>query len=57
MYHLTLRVAPNQEVDLRIPNQDLARTVMLLERLRVVNPAIQVSYSREPSAIETEHAA
>jgi hypothetical protein len=48
MYHVTLRVAPDTEISLRVANQDLARTLSLAARLEFLNPGLQVTYRAEP---------
>lgn len=48
MYHVTLRMAPDTELALRVPNQDLARTLALASRLEMLNPGLQVTYRAEP---------
>lgn len=48
MYHVTLRMAPDTELELRVPNQDLARTIALAARLEFLNPGLQVTYRAEP---------
>ena len=48
MYHVTLRVAPDSELSLRVPNQDLARTLALAARLEFLNPGLKVTYRAEP---------
>jgi len=56
MYHVTLRVAPDTELSLRVANQDLARTLSLAARLEFLNPGLQVTYRAEPQD-QKEHAA
>lgn len=48
MYHVTLRMAPDTELSVRVPNQDLARTLALASRLELLNPGLQVTYRAEP---------
>jgi|GEM_PF-2081415 len=48
MYSLTLRVAPDTELSLRIADQDLARTLSLAARLEFLNPGLEVTYRAEP---------
>jgi hypothetical protein len=48
MYHVTLRMAPDAEVSLRVANQDLARTLALAARLEFLNPGLKVTYRAEP---------
>jgi hypothetical protein len=47
MYHVTLRMAPDTEISLRVANQDLARTLALAARLEFLNPGLQVTYRSE----------
>jgi len=48
MYHVTLRMTPESELSLRVPNQDLARTLALAARLEQLNPGLHVTYRAEP---------
>lgn len=41
---------------LRVPNQDLARTLSLATRLELLNPGLQVTYRAEPRTLEDEAA-
>ena len=52
MYHVTLRVAPDAELSLRVPNQDLARTLALAARLEFLNPGLKVTYRAAPRLAE-----
>lgn len=52
MYHVTLRMSPETELQLRVPNQDLARTLALAARLELLNPGLQVTYRTEPRPVE-----
>jgi hypothetical protein len=47
MYHVTLRMASETEISLRVANQDLARTLALAARLEFLNPGLQVTYRPE----------
>ena len=56
MYHVTLRMAPDSEVSLRVANQDLARTLALAARLEFLNPGLKVTYRAEPHVVKEDAA-
>lgn len=56
MYHVTLRMAPDAEVSLRVANQDLARTLALAARLEFLNPGLKVTYRAEPHVLKEDAA-
>lgn len=48
MYLVTLRTKATQGVELSVPNQDLGRVIALVNRLQLLNPSFQVSYTPVP---------
>lgn len=45
MYLVTLRTKPTEGVELSVPNQDLGRVLALVNRLQMLNPSFEVSYT------------
>lgn len=56
MYRVTMRMGSDREMTLRVPNQDLARTLSLAARLEFLNPGLHVSYQAEPRALADDAA-
>jgi len=45
MYRVMLQTKATDGLELSVPNQDLGRVLALVNRLQMMNPSFQVSYS------------